>query len=257
MLIFTLSLISCKNENNKIQENKQKSVKEESAEKSDRQIAFQINDRPIYKDEIGNRHIYQVIDDEVLYEVALLNGDDQDPKVIELIKRYKKNLIVGRLKGNIIRDYMQNQNKISDEDIKGYYESNKSKYTILDLKQISCPNKEIADDIYNKLKGGHDINSILSSYNGENIQISVNSIRNNKEYNKYFPELNINEISQPISERDKFNIYQIIDVETMPYKRLSRRIKYHFLNEQKIKALEEYVNKAKQEHNIKIDIVSK
>lgn len=256
LLVCVLSLYSCKNEDTKVQKNVEKNVEKDSTKKIDKVIAFTINDRPVYKNQLAGRDIDAAINDEILYEVALINGEDKNPKVIQLIDRYKHNLIVGRYKGNIIKSHIKSV-EISEEDLKKYFDSNKSKYSRVDVRKISSENKEIAEDVYNKLKDGKDINSIVESYSKDNVQIEVTNITNNRKYNDYFTEFKVNEISNLQSERNKFNIYQITDVHILSFSRAKRNIRYHFVNEQKASAIQQELEKAKKEHNFIIEIINR
>jgi len=267
MLVFSIS--ACKNSEQDVKQSNQKQAqnatsgnsKEKTEEVAFRkkekteEIALRINDRVVYKSDIGNRDINDVINDEIIYQTALIENKDKDPKVIQLIKRYKKNLIVGRYKGDIIKSYFKNY--VADQDeLTKYYEENKAKYTLLDLEQIIIKDKNLADKIHTKLKEGADMQALKNEYAKDSNDVLVTKLPEIKKYNNLFTKLEVGEIGDPVHMGGNYNIFKIKAVTTAPFKQVKRIIKHTLVSLKRIEAIKEFTEKSKIDNNIKVEIVN-
>lgn len=64
---------------------------------SNEKMVARLNSRPIYKTQLRDRNLDDVIADEILYQDAIRQGLDKDISIEDRVKRYKRNLIVSTL----------------------------------------------------------------------------------------------------------------------------------------------------------------
>lgn len=250
-------MYSCNNQDkqettNTSQENLQSNQSDKKADSNEREIVFKVNGKPYYKDQIGNQTIEYAKVDAILYEAAIQEGRDKDPEYVNLIERYKRNTLLGRFKGDIIKKYLETH-QITDEELDKYYENNKAKFTILNLIKLSTKNKEIADKIYQDLGKGKSIEEIKSAY----ADLFTYNLDGAKNYNIHFSKLEPSEYTKPILEDEFYNIYVIDSLETMPLKAAKRSARYYLSNKLKGEALIDYTNTAKKEMGITVEMTSK
>ena len=167
ILLGNLYLIGCNNQEKQDQTVNDQATTETniSDEKTESkgQVVFKVNGKPYFKEDLGNRDIQSVLQDAILYEAAILEGKDKDPVYLKQIEIYKKNVLLGRYKGEIIKKYLSTK-KITDEDINKFYEDNKARFATLNLTKFSTQDKETADNIYKYLKDGKNPDEIKSIY---------------------------------------------------------------------------------------------
>jgi len=251
LLIINVFFYSCNNQETKNKEDKPTSKTTAPQEqKSEADIVFKINGKPYYKKDVKNIDLTSALQDAVLYEGALLEGKDQDPVYLKLIERYKKNILLGRYKGEIIQNYLADK-KQTKEDVKKYYEDNKSRFSTLDLTKISTKDKDTSDKIYQELKNGKTPDEIKSTF--ENVNLIKSS--DVKKYNKEFNKLEAAEFTKPISENTFYNIYVIDTVDTKEFKIIKRTAAHQLINKSKQNALKEHADNIKKEKNIKVEII--
>ena len=184
-----------------------------------------------------------------------MQGVDKKPEVEKIIKIYKRNLITGVLRKQIIDDAMVDY-KPTDEAINKYYEDNKQKYITLDLNKLIIQDKSKADEVYSKLAAGEAIEDVVSEYKTQDTEIIVQKLYNNKRLSKEFDTVEVGKISKPIDEQNNAVIYVITKVEVLPLNKLKKQITYILLNTHKAAALNNFINKAKKDNNIKIEKTS-
>lgn len=251
IMLFTVSIysISCNNQDTATKNNNQTKTATKDSQ-SDDKIVFKINGNPYYQSDIKGKNLTSALNDAVLYEAAILEGKDKDPKYVELVKKYKTNVLVGRYRGEIIQNYIQD-NKPTEEDSKKYYEDNISQFTSLDLTKISTPEKETADKIYMELQNGNTQEQIKSSHE----KVNITKIVNVNNYNKNFDKLAVGEFSKPVAERNFHNIYIIDDLSIREYKVAKKSIGYQLINQTKQNAVLQHIDNLKKDKKITIELL--
>jgi len=218
-------------------------------------IAFKINGRPVYDDEMSSRNINEAINDEIIYEAALIKGVDKEPRVEKTLRIYRRNLITGVMKKELIDDAMENY-KVSDEDINKYYEENKDKFTVIDADKLIIQDKSKADEVYSKLAGGEAIEDVITEYKTANSEIIQQKLYNDKRLVKEFDSLEVGQISKPIDQQNNAVIYVITKLEIMPLDKLKKQITYTLMNKHKYEAITDFIEKAKTEDKITVEKTS-
>jgi len=256
IILLLLFSVSCQNsKDTEPTDTKKETDAKEQPSTTSKKVAFYINDRPVYENKFVNQSIKQAINDEIIYEGALIDKVDSDPAILTKVAEFKRNLIIGTVKGKVIRDYLDSK-EFTDEDFTKYYEDNKYKYTSLDLLEISSTDKIAIADLRSKLSKGQDFEQLSSEIKNSGINIKNRQIKNTKKYNLYFTNLEIGSISKPYEQRNIHYIFQITKNNPQPYKYIKSKVKFNLLSSTRGNAVTEYVKKLKAEHNIKVKMVN-
>lgn len=96
-----------------------------------------------------------IITQKVLYDEALKQGFDKDPKVKKQIEEMNKDVVIREY----LRKEIEEKVAVSDEDAKAYYDANKDKFSEPEKFRVShilVDTEMEARDILDKLKGGAD-----------------------------------------------------------------------------------------------------
>ena len=218
------------------------------------QIVFKINDRPVYEDEMSVSDLTGAVNDEILYEAAIMQGVDKEPKVARTLKIYRRNFLTGIMKKKVLDEFLKDY-KVPDEDVNNYYNSHKGDFTILDVNRLTIKDKSKTDEIYNKLVEGEAIDDLVNEYKKQNIEIISQKIVNTRRYNDQFNSFEIGEISKPLDEQNNSVIYVILKTEVSPLDKVASNIRYKLLNQAKAQALNDYIKKLKDEGKVKVQII--
>lgn len=109
-----------------------------------------------YQDIINKKRkefLQELVNDTLLYREAVKKGFDKDKDVIKVVEEARKKILIARL----LKDDIDDTIKVSDEEIKEYYETNKSNFTlpeVIRVSQILVPTREDADVVIQDLKKG-------------------------------------------------------------------------------------------------------
>jgi hypothetical protein len=256
VLLLNFAVIGCENKtsnNEKAETQNTSSSIDQKEAKPQEEIVLTVNDRPIYKSDIGSRNMQNIIEDEVIYEVALSQKKDEDPELIKILETHKKNMIVGRFKGKIIKSHISEIDKVSEEELQKFYQDNKGKYTFLNLDKISVQERDTANEIYSKLEKDNKIEDIKEEYSNENIDVRITQINNTKNYNRLFKNFEQGEFSKSQKENMAYTIYIITDVNLPEFNRMKRILKHAYMNQQRNIAIKEFVEESIKENNIRIN----
>lgn len=218
----------------------------------DKKIVATVNGRPIYKENIEGRKVENVVFEEILYEDALIKGlDKQYEKQIE---KYKKILILRGIRKEI-RSTLPKENP-TDKEIEDFYNQHESRYTKLKVVLLSVNNKNIAEKIHKSAIKGEDFEKISSDYSDSGVKVSPKAFFLTSNKNNYFNSFETGTVSDIINqENGNFLIYKIVDVVKLPPLRVKASIINSLLTQKKLQALRELAEKAKQEHDIKVEII--
>ncbi|SNR70377.1 peptidyl-prolyl cis-trans isomerase [Desulfurobacterium atlanticum] len=158
---------------------------------------------------------------------------------------YCQNRIIRELEDRIIKP----QVKVTDKDIKRYYELNKEKYRLPDkvkFRFLQTSDKKLIEKLYEKVKKGADFKKMTIDIMGYDNVVTV-------PYNKLLPEtkkvvdnLESGEVSAPIKIKDTYFLLQLLEKHRGEYKPLAevRESIEKVVWEEKFKrAKEDYVKK--------------
>lgn len=109
--------------------------------------------------EFKERMLDELVEQEILAQTALAKGSDQDPEVIEALKRYKSALLAAKM-----MEDLQKNIATSEEEVKNFYEKNKNIFANppkeIKILEIALDSQEQATDIQARLQKGGDFAAI-------------------------------------------------------------------------------------------------
>ncbi len=232
-----------------------KTEKKEEAQKSEtttgKKVVARVNGRPIYENDLKRRPLEDVIDYEILYEAGLKQGLDK--KFEEQIEDYRKRLIVTSLKKDILAK--QSKEEISVQEIEEYYKQNEDKLKTMSFEQIVVEDQNLANEIHKRAVNGEDFQKITSAYSGSEANVRVQDLRFTRKYNELFKGKEVGSISEVIQEEKKFIILKLTEAKPVPVTRLQQDAKFNIRASKKTKAIHDFAEKAKDENNIKVEIL--
>jgi len=230
---------------------KKEEVKD-AAVTTDKTVIARVNGRPVYKEDLRNRPVETVIDYEILYEAGLKKGLDK--KVANAVEEYEKRLIVSMLQRDIVSN-LPKDDVVSEEEIMEYYNNNKFRYALLGIKEITVEDKDLAQEVHKKALSGEDLDKIAADYSKSGKNVKADTSRFNRKYNNRFTKLEVGSVSEIIEDGNTFKILKITEVKEIPFDKVKQAVKYTLSAEKKAQAMHEYVEKMKNENNIKVEII--
>lgn len=218
------------------------------------EVVARVDGNPIYKGDLHGRPLESAITDQILYEEGLRQGLDK--KYAKKVEDYKKNMIIGIVKSQILLKNAKNY-KITQADIDEYVDQNRNKYRNLKLKKITAPDKNVAEEIQKRALEGQDFDKIASDYSNSNVEVTVTEIGPTNEYNDMFDEIAVGKLSGIRQYADRFQIFRIIEVSDKLSASQRRKITFELANRRKGETLTNAVEEIKKKDNIKVEIVGK
>ena len=256
IMFLVVSFLGSCNSDKDGKQTKSTPPKDTSSQDTKSDIAFYINERPVTKGQLYGANLDTAISNEIIYEMALKENLHEEQEILDRVELFKKNLIVGKIKFRLITDYLST-NTVTDEQIEAYYEEIKDKYARLDLTQIMLDDEETANDVYSKIINSNNIEGTLEEQEKAGIKIVTKKLNETRNYDRYFKSgLKLGEISKPIKGNNKYNIYKIDKIDYTPLERVKQQLKYQLISKNKLKVIDEYVEKSIAENNIKIKKVN-
>jgi len=230
--------------------NEKASVAETEPERVGKVVA-RVNGQPIYEDDVNAKGLNFAITEEIIYQDAIKRGIDK--KYRDEVRNFERNLIIKKTKQEILENAPPTKN-ISDEEISYYYESNKEKYKVVQIHEISFLDSKLGNNIKDKAESGEELQNIANSY--PDLEISVNDIGYSRQMSQHFKTIEVGAVSEVIQKPNgTFSILKIIEVKDMPLKNSKLSIKHILKAERKASMFDEYAQKAAEENNITIEII--
>ena len=152
-------------------------------------------------------------------------------------------------------DSLPKEELASDTEIEEYYKQNEMKYKILSLKEISVEDKNLADEIQKRAATGEDFEKIASDYSNSGKNVGVRDLKFNRRYNNQFMGKEVGSVSEVIQEGNKFIILKLTETKDIPLDKAKQAIKYTVAAKKRAQAVHEFAEKAKNENNIKVEII--
>ncbi|MDD5439453.1 MAG: peptidylprolyl isomerase [Candidatus Omnitrophica bacterium] len=104
----------------------------------------------------------ELISDKLLYGEAIRRGLDKDKEVKEVIDEARKKILIARL----IKDTVEDKVKVTDQDVRDYYEKNQKEFMtpeILRASHIMVKTEAEANDIVQELARGSNFEDLARS----------------------------------------------------------------------------------------------
>jgi parvulin-like peptidyl-prolyl isomerase len=173
----------------------------------------------------------------------------------QLRQDIRANLLSEKLYNEVTKD-----TKVTDADVKKYYDENKATYTqqaSRDVRHILVNNKKLANDIEAQLKGGADFAKLAKKYskdpgsaaNGGKLTISKGQTV--PEFDKTAFELKTNQISKPVHTTYGWHIIQALSAvkpaKVTPLADVKDTIKQSLLSKKKTEAMTKWLDGVKKD----------
>lgn len=204
----------------------------------------------------------ELIKRELLYKEALKKGLDKDPEYVKKLEDFNKITLVGML----LQKEIEGKVKVSDQEVKDYYEKNKGKFapvTKIRASHILVKTEEEARNIEEKLKKGEDFAQLAKKYS-----IDTATAKNGGEMG-YFsrgqmvPEfeaaamrLKLGEISEPVKTKSGYQIIKVTDKkmgQVVNFEKVKNLISQNLTAEKQKAIFDSYVDGLKKSFKVEIN----
>lgn len=221
------------------------------SEAREKQIVATVNGKPIYTQDLRGRRLNDAIMKEIFYQEGLRKGVDKT--VEDKVENYKRDLVAGI----VVREYLDtlpNLKKVSDEEIKRYYERKEKSYEYVRIEEVSVSDNEIAQDIMNRALNGEDLAKIAKELS---VPIKITAIKPNKlARENIFSTIEVGSLSNIVREGGMYKILKIIDIGSYPLDKFKSVIMHNVRSQKRHQALQEYMDQIIKDNNIKVEILA-
>ena len=155
--------------------------------------------------------------------------------------------------------------KVTDADVKTYYDSHQSVYTQPEtrvVRHILVKDKALADKLYGQLKGGADFAALAKKYSqdpGSKAQggtLTISRGQTVPEFDKVAFDLKTGEISKPVKTQFGWHIIQAQKEATKskktPYAQVKEAIRQQLLQQKRSAALQTWLDGVRKEYEKKV-----
>jgi foldase protein PrsA len=192
------------------------------------------------------------------------NGDDkkyrQQLKAQGLTEDQVKQDIRAQLLSEGIFKKITNGVKVSDADVKAYYDSHKSQYgqpESRDVRHILVNSKKLADTLYQQLKSGGDFAALAKKYSkdpgsaAQGGKLTISRGQTVAPFDAKAFSLKVNEISQPVKTQYGWHIIQALSpvrkAKQTPFSKVKDSIRQQLLQTKKNDAMSKWVDDTKKD----------
>lgn len=258
LLLIFMVLVGCnQSDTNNTTENKDtpESQAQNSAQEPQRdgKIIARVNGAPIYEDDLNGRNRDFVITEEIIYQVGLQQGVDED--IQKQVKSYEKMLIIKKAKQSM-RENMEPAKPISEEEILEHYERNKNRYTHVRIHEISVPDVNVGLEVKEKAEAGEDLQDIANSY--PDLVITVTDMGFDRELAQKFDNREVGSVSEVIQKPNgTFSVLKIVDSKEIPLTASKNSIKHGLESKRLGELFNTQARKLAEENNITIERIDK
>ena len=151
--------------------------------------------------------------------------------------------------------------KVSDKDIRNYYNANKSIYVqreSRDVRHILVTKKALADRLYAQLRSGGDFAKLAKKYSKDpgsaqnGGRLTITRGQTVKEFDKTAFSLKKNQLSPPVHTQDGYHIIQALSdirpAKTTPFDKVESSIRQQLEQQQKQDKMTKWVDETKKKY---------
>lgn len=204
----------------------------------------------------------ELIKRELLYKEALKKGLDRDSEYLKKIEDFKKITLVGLL----LQKEIETKVKVSDQEVKDYYEKNKEKFAPvgqIKASHILVKTEEEAKKIIERLKKGEDFAQLAKKYS-----IDTASAKNGgdlgyfsrgqmvPEFEAAASRLNPGGISEPVKTKFGYHIIKVTDKkvgQVVDFEKVKGLISQNLVAERQKEAFDSYIEGLKKSYKVEIN----
>jgi peptidyl-prolyl cis-trans isomerase C len=204
----------------------------------------------------------ELVKRELLYKEALKKGLDKDQEYVKKLDEFKKITLVGLL----LQKEIEAKVKVSDQDVKDYYEKNKDKFapvTQIRASHILVKTEEEAKKIEERLKKGEDFAAIAKK-----TSIDTASAKNGgdlgyfskdqmvPEFESAAMRLKKGEISEPVKTKYGYHIIKVTDKkmgQVVEFEKTKNLISQNLMAEKQKEVFDSYIEGLKKSYKVEIN----
>jgi peptidyl-prolyl cis-trans isomerase C len=217
----------------------------------------------IFKGSSGKeRFLNELVKKELLYQEALKEGLDKNADYQNKLEEFKKITLIGQL----LEKQMESKTKVTDQDVKDYYEKHKEDFTPFSKIRVSLilvKTEDEANNILERLKKGEDFAKVAkkssidsgSAKNGGDLGY-LSKDQMTPELEAVAVRLKTGEISEPIKTQHGYEIIKVTDKKpgkVVEFDKVKNLILQHLSAEKQKEIFDSYIESLKKKYKIDIN----
>jgi peptidyl-prolyl cis-trans isomerase C len=225
--------------------------------------------KQMFQDEQGReKFLDEVVKKEILYQQALKQGIDKDPKFARQVENFKKLTLIS----DLLQKEIMDKAKVSEKDAKEYYDKHKQEFaatTQIRASHILVKTEAEAEKALARLKKGEKFEKVAkevsldkpSAANGGDLGYFSRG-QMVPEFERAAAGLKVGETSGPVKTSFGYHIIKVTDKKTGPvieFDRVKDVIMQRLSAEKQKEAFDSYVTELKKNYKIEIhkDVLAK
>jgi parvulin-like peptidyl-prolyl isomerase len=208
------------------------------------------------------KFLNELIKKELLYQEALKKGLDKDPEYQKKVEEFKKLTLIGQL----LEKEVESKTKVTDQDVKNYYEKHKSELapvTQIRVSHISVKSEEEAQNISDSLKKGADFAKVARAKSNDTATAKNGGDLGYMSKGQMLPEIEAaasrlkpGEVSEPIKTKSGYEIIKVTDEKfgkPMEFERVKSVLMQRLSAEKQKEAFDAYMENLKKSYKVEIN----
>jgi peptidyl-prolyl cis-trans isomerase C len=208
------------------------------------------------------RFLEELVKRELLYQEALKKGLDKDPAYQKKLEDFKKINLVGLL----LEREIETKTKVSDKEIRDYYEKNKKDFapvSQVSLSHILVNTEKEAQKILERLKKGEDFAQIAKKSSIDTVSAKKGGDLGFFSKGEIPPEFRIaavrlktGEVSEPIKTKSGYEIIKVTDKkvgQVIEFEKIKNLISQNLLAEKQKESFDSYMEELKKKYKVEVN----
>ncbi len=208
------------------------------------------------------RFLNELVKKELLYQEAIKQGLDKNTEYKQKVEDFKKITLIGQLLEKEIED----KAKVTDQDVKAYYDEHKedfSPFSQIRISLIRVKTEDEAKDILKKLQNGGDFAKIAkeSSIDTNSAKIGgdlgfLSRDQISPEHEMVVVRLKKGDVSEPIKTLKGYDIIKVTDKKTgsiVEFEKVKDLISQHLSAEKQKEVFDSYIESLKKTYAVEIN----
>ena len=208
------------------------------------------------------RFLEELVKRELLYQEALKKGLDKDPAYQKKLEDFKKINLVGLL----LEKEIETKTKVSDKEIRDYYEKNKEDFAPVSqvrLSHILLNTEEEAQKVLERLKKGEDFAQVAKKSSIDTVSAKKNGDLGFFSKGEIPPEFRIaavrlktGEVSEPIKTKSGYEIIKVTDKkvgQVIEFDKIKNLISQNLLAEKQKESFDSYIEGLKKKYKVEVN----
>jgi len=208
------------------------------------------------------RFLNELVKKELLYQEALKKGLDKNTEYLKKVEDFKKITLIGQL----LEKEIESKAKVTDQDVKDYYEKHKENFAPVSqirMSLILLKTEEEAKKILERLNKGEDFAKVAKKSS-----VDLNSAKNGgdlgylsrgqmtSELEAVAVRLKTGEVSEPIKTQSGYQIIKVTDKKlgkVVEFERVKNFISQQLSAEKQKEVFDSYIESLKKSYKVDIN----